>query len=351
MGIKCYPLLRVFALGKAFAGLGMIGVGFWLGSTDETDVVDCNSIEAVCPPAFEQLLVDLQASGDLTSKEAEIQAYCDCLTGCLNYFQVFEEERENPVPDNCYVLSSHLVPTDRRLGFARGNVSVDALATAARKLYSAFEDSSVGGPPRALGRRLQEPEPAIESDAVCVTCQEAAESPLFESLAGICFVAGIASITLAACEFMELKWHGTMYACCVLLTDVTVGTILVGAVMVAFWGWSISSLLCEPESQDEIFEKAGEESTNGDPDTAAAYAQFIRTLMEPSFEGLCALAPKFGLSMWTLGFGATFTEISFLVTMCICCGFTDDGESAHPQDVQAVQLQRMLNNDDDEFSS
>lgn len=342
--MKCYPCLRCLAAGKSLVGLALIGVGAWMARIDDATIMQCGDITETCPPAFEQLMAELHSSSVFAHGQNEIQAYCDCVTSCLNYYLVYEEDLGNPDPSNCFLLSAQLVPPDRRLSPGHGNSGQPPAAAMFRSALGGASpawDQSASLPGAARGL-LEGESPAMEDENSCMDCQEVAETTTRKNLVRISIVAGIAALLSASCELFEFKWRGEAYAYCVLLTDLAVASVLAMSCMLASLGVRVSGALCETSTMNEIFEKAGEDSTNGGPGDAAAFAEFIRTLMEPSMEGLCALHPKFLVSTMTLLTGTLLISLSFLVTVCICTGATDAGNSGSPSDLQDPALQELM---------
>lgn len=155
---------------------------------------------------------------------------------------------------------------------------------------------------------------------------------------------GVMLIITAGCEQMELKWHGAMYAMCVIVTDMAAGCILAGTLVLAVTAAAMANLTCDPESFMAVLEDAGADSTNSDQDAAAAVTMFYLEVFLKLIQGTCELKSPLHLYIATVAIGMFGSCVSFLASLCVCMKCSDDGADGFDDDHKAIQFQQLVTN-------
>mmetsp|Transcript_9096 Transcript_9096/g.20068 ORF Transcript_9096/g.20068 Transcript_9096/m.20068 type:complete len:334 (-) Transcript_9096:145-1146(-) len=329
--MKCFPLIRGCGALKVVLGLVLGGVAFTFLSQSENQYLDCNEMNEACPPAYQNLVEQITASALATVPEgavnvsiaAEVEAYCTCFMKCMNYVTVYEERQQAAELTNCYLYS-------QRAGVPSPPDNLRRLDTISGEIVRRLGDG---------GHSL----PGMDNKQ-CQSCEDVAEheEDIITKLGEIAAIAGLALIIMAGCECLELKTGSQVFAFCVLITDIICFLVLGVALIIASFGVATSQVACDPEAFRAVLEDAARDSTDGDPDHAAEFFNFLFKLTEHMWEGMCAEKPRFMVYSITAFIGCLASFFSFFITCCVCMRCTEDGMDAHPDDMRAAEMQNLM---------
>jgi len=186
---------------------------------------------------------------------------------------------------------------------------------------------------------------SVHTCIACASLEEASESTV-ELLSALAAVCGILIIITAGCEQMELKWHGVMYAMCVIITDLVAGVVLSGGFVVGVMASMAAALSCEPDEFLSVIKDGGADSsepgTTAGVNTGAAVAIFFVKILVPVFEGMCELSKPLQMYACAAAIGLLGSLASFLASLCVCMNCSSDGTDGFDDDHKAVQMQQLM---------
>lgn len=345
--VKCYGCLTACGYAKGFIGVGLIALGVWMTTTDH-NILNCSDLQLTCPVAFGQLaLASLNMSSNAVLPEGhhgEIAAYCNCLQTCVNYGHVYERNPTDAAVTNCYRFSLATIPQySTAAPVAMPGVPLRRrLAVAAKALYDRLPSFTAEA---TLRRLMDDPNPMASS--TCTTCADvqAVEDAIFSALSYLAAFCGVALICTAFCEHIGMKWHSTCFSILVLLTDMSVSSVLATGGVIAIMGSVAAAMGCNTEEVRAQLTQAASESTNGDADQSALFANFLFTLFLPMSEAICHTQSQFSTFAMLTFFGSLVSSMSFLATCCICMGCSEDHEDPDdPNSENAQQIQGLMRN-------
>jgi hypothetical protein len=320
---KCYPCLKAFEGGKLVMALVLLIIGAMM-IVQEPNIVDCNKFTAQCPTAFNTLLDATSTATTPAEKAAfaevkknktnEIQSMCSCMSSCMNYFLVYDDNKTSTDKNNCFAKSS--------LAGVMGSVNSAPAYTAKEK----GSNSLVG----ATGR------------GTCSSCEDVSgnEHKIFRALGGLALTCALALAVSATCEYKGVKMGNKCFSLCTLFTDVSVILLLGAATGIASVGYIASKMACDPDKISIELSKAGDASADS-KDNGAAFFKFFIDLLAPLASGLCGQSKKFAVFALSSFVALVFTKLTVLATCCICCKCTKDGSDKH--DHNAKEMQKLMN--------
>mmetsp|Transcript_118732 Transcript_118732/g.335883 ORF Transcript_118732/g.335883 Transcript_118732/m.335883 type:complete len:344 (+) Transcript_118732:130-1161(+) len=340
--MKCYPIIRGCAFAKVIMGVILVGIAAWIVANPWT--LECGKLAETCPEAAMDMLkaINGNASDSLvqSTESAEVVQFCDCFTRCINYITVFEDEKLDANPDNCFTYS-------QAMGIPLNPVNERRLSTRAYEfVIDGFQQHVLR--PRVGRRRLGDggSVPDLDKD-ICSSCEdfEGGEEHLFDGLASLSAFCGIALLLTAACELAELKMQSAAFSICIIITDIACAALLVTGMTVSAVAGAAAAVACDPDAIERPIEDAGDDSTLGNPDTSASMALFLTKLLVPAVGGVCDTRSVLTLYGMTLMVGHFAVVVGIVATFCVCVGCTDDGMDATYDDMRATHMQSLHNGD------
>jgi len=287
-------------------GVALLLVGVYMaGHTPQ--VLDCNRLRSACPRDFGALLDKLGGvpGGHLT-KEAAVNSYCNCVDECINYMLVYTEEGATPEPErtNCFLKSQ-----------------------------AAGVGSSRAAPTNGTARPPEGSLPTLTGHT-CVTCASASEAQegTYVSIASLSSVCGVLLIATAGCEIFDISFRSVLLSAFTLGADAAVGCLLLVATFISVWGLVSANLACDADPLRRTLEQAGRDSTDGDANRAAIYANFLIELLEPMAAGVCAQLHEFSVYASTSVVAGAASFWSFCATLWICAGLSDDSDDTEDEE-------------------
>eukprot|EP00931_Biecheleriopsis_adriatica_P115954 TRINITY_DN91688_c0_g1_i1.p1 TRINITY_DN91688_c0_g1~~TRINITY_DN91688_c0_g1_i1.p1 ORF type:complete len:349 (+),score=49.64 TRINITY_DN91688_c0_g1_i1:87-1133(+) len=336
--MRCYACIRGCGFCKAVMGAVLLGVGIWIEGT-HMPVIDCNAFEEACPVAFDGLVSAITQADPLqvkTSDAAESQGYCDCFTSCMNYFTVFEKNQSSANTQNCYTYSMSAGVYSNSTNFRRlGETSLLLLRQ--------------GGFDRLgrTSRRLGDGGAALPlTGDTCASCADiqGSESKMTHWLAALACSAGLLLVLAAGCELLEVKFHSAAFSLLVVVMDTLVAAELLTAAIVAVVFLSMTLIGCNPDVLRKILEDAGKDSTDGDPDRAAIFTDFLLKLLSPLMQKFCSQFSKYMVFFLFALLGHVSALWSALASLCVCLGCSDDGDGSTHDDIKAEEMKSLMGN-------
>jgi len=302
----------VMALALLIVGAMMI--------VQEPNIMDCNKFTARCPVAFNSLIDSMHESGTTAERASwalvkknstnEIQAYCSCMSSCMNYFLVYGDNKNSSDKYNCYAKSV--------LAGVKGN--------SAPLIKSREGSNSLAG---------------VTGKNTCSSCEEISgyEHRIFRALGGLALTCALALAVSATCEYKGVKMGNKCFSLCTLFTDVSVILLLGAATGIASVGFIASKMACDPDKISIELSKAGDASSDS-KDNGAAFFKFFIDLLAPLASGLCGQSKKFAVFALSSFVALVFTKLTVVATCCICCKCTKDGSDKN--DHKAKEMQRLM---------
>jgi hypothetical protein len=343
---------------KVILGAALAVLGLWMVSSVPI-MLDCNELSSSCPAAFGGLINEMSnkpPTTPVTGMEAEIGDYCRCFSSCLNYMTVYEKNQASVVGDaattNCYVKSNAAgiqSPATNNVAGAGGGYTSPAVIPTVTAAPSVTVTPPVATPANRrltmnTTRRLNMNKVPGFSQNTCVSCEQAKSNSgdVYRRFAGLAIVCGIALLITAGCEHMGMKWHSAGFSFCVLISDASASGLLMLGSILSMSVAAFAGAACDPDTAMQVFRDAGADNTDGNPDHAAAYANFLIKMLGPAVQGICGDQNKFYTYAVFTAIGGLSVFVGFLATCCVCLHCTDDGEGLHPDDDEANEMKSMM---------
>lgn len=302
MVVKCYPWIRGCAYVKIFEGISLMAVGVYMLAMTPI-ILDCGETRSQCPNKFGELIdnIEQQPLGHL-NKEATINSYCDCLVSCINYMSVYRTNGQSNDANNCFRLSQEAGVAS---SVVAGKVHPDT--------YTVL--------------------PGL-SETECVTCATTSteQDELFFGLVILSTFCGVALFVSAGCEHLEVKRHNVSFMVFGILSDVVCACALSTALLLSEHGASFADLACAPEVFQDVYTKAGEDSTLNSPDEAALFTQFFLGFFSTAMDNICGEHATLHVYSLVCALGIVSSGWSFCATLFAMCGWSDDGDSDDDSD-------------------
>mmetsp|Transcript_79895 Transcript_79895/g.230961 ORF Transcript_79895/g.230961 Transcript_79895/m.230961 type:complete len:322 (+) Transcript_79895:182-1147(+) len=320
--MKCVPCLRGCAFVKTVVGSIMLVQGLYMAGHTPS-VLDCNEQRTACPGAFGRTVsrINGETSYHLDS-EAAVDAFCDCLYDCINYILIYNGRGSlnSEEPTNCFAKSVE--------------AGVPSMAAAGNRT------SSKGSLPAV-------------NEHTCVTCAGASEAQesTYVAVAVLCALCGVAMVATAGCEILGIRLDNACFSVGVVAGDALAGVLLFGAVFLSLWSLGAALQACNQDAMREILEQAGRESTDGDDNKAAIFAEFLMSALQPLSSGVCSQQHEFSVYAAGLCLAGIASCWSFCAFCCVISSLTDDDSDESPHERMLVDwrmLKRQPADEDDE---
>jgi hypothetical protein len=248
---------------------------------------------------------------------------------------VYEKGQQNAAADNCYPKSVV--------------AGVPSLGIDQRRL----EETLYGNPLSGIRyfRRLKEANNllGLASKYSCVSCEEVVGSQqwLFGILGALAIQTGLLLLLSGSCEHYQIKLRSACFSIMTFVFDVFVVVELSFVTIIALMCIISATTACDPDTLEHVLRDAGQDSTNGNPDGAAAFAQFFINIFAPMATGLCKMKPRFFIFFVGSFLGWCASLSSSLIVCCVCVGCTIDGKEV-PVDLrtefdhEAEEMQTLM---------
>jgi hypothetical protein len=327
--------VKILGIVKAICGLGLIAIGVFMFFSQPT-ILDCNKLSTTCPSAFNDMLATTIVAGSPSpsSKTSEIQEFCECFSSCMNYMLVYEHAQTQNAPDNCFPKS-----------VAAG---VPSLGTNQRRLKDFALSRPMNG---TIIRRLEGVNDllGVANPYNCGSCEDivGGQQYLFGVLGTFAIQTGIVLLISGLCEHYQIKLHSTCFSFLTFAFDVIVVVELFFVTLVSLACIGSSAVSCDPDTLEHMIKDAGQDSTNSNEDSAAAFAHFFLTILAPMASGICSMKPRFAIFFVVSFLGWLSAIMSTLIVALVCMGCTVDGKEVPESlrgsfDTEAEEMQSLI---------
>lgn len=328
-----YPVMKAFGVAKGFLAAVLLILGAVL-IWSEPKVINCNKFMSVCPKQF---LVMQNAAHEVISypKSAEINSYCACMNQCMNYFDIYKEDKQSLEETNCYEkawaagASQTQVSSTRRLSaIVQPVIDAEHWAPISRRLMTFMpNDQGLGGVAKASS---------------CSSCAEIKDQlkQTFIFLGAMAVACACILGITTTCEVKALMMQSATFFNVTLLLDLVAFGILVTLSFISFAALIMSMRACQPDKWESEMKIGSQVQSGGNNEQSAAFLNFFVSVLEPLFSDVCMQKSKFTI-FWMVSVVSAFCEFMGLLLICsIGCGLSADDEDedgANAQDVDKLQ--------------